>query len=268
MTGVTGRKKIRSEPRDRGAFVTERLYGDLAGWWPVISPPSEYAEEAALYMEMIQASAHRKVREVLELGSGGGNNASYMKRSFAMTLVEPADGMREISRKLNPECIHLPGDMRHVRLERTFDAVFVHDAVMYMTTEDDLRAALETVATHLAPGGVALVAPDATAETFSESTEHGGSEDESSRRARYLQWTLPPDPGERAYTVHYVFLLREPEGEAEGSVSVVHDIHREGLFPRATWLRLFRDVGLVAEIVPRTIEGEEYDSFVAVRTVQ
>jgi SAM-dependent methyltransferase len=241
--------------------VTERLYGDLADWWPVISPPSEYAEEAALYVEMIQASARRPVREVLELGSGGGNNASHMKHSFAMTLVEPADGMRKISRQLNPECIHLPGDMRRVRLERTFDAVFVHDAVMYMTSEDDLRAALETVGAHLAPGGVALVAPDATAETFSESTEHGGGEDEGGRRARYLEWTLPPDPDEATYTVHYVFLLREPDG----SMHVAHDVHREGLFPRATWLRLFRDVGLVAEIVPRTIEGETYDSFVAVR---
>jgi trans-aconitate methyltransferase len=241
--------------------VTERLYSDLAGWWPVISPPSEYAEEAALYVEMIQASVHRPVHEVFELGSGGGNNASHMKRSFAMTLVEPADGMREVSRKLNPECTHLPGDMRHVRLGRTFDAVFVHDAVMYMTNEDDLRAALQTVATHLAPGGVALVAPDATAETFSESTAHGGSEDESGRQARYLEWTLPPEREGPSYTVHYVFMLRE----SKGSVRVVHDVHREGLFPRATWLRLFREVGLIAEIVPRTIEGTEYDSFVAVR---
>jgi SAM-dependent methyltransferase len=243
--------------------VKERLYSDLAGWWPVISPPSEYAEEAALYVEMIRSTARRPVREVLELGSGGGNNASHMKRSFVMTLVEPADGMRRVSRNLNPECVHLPGDMRHVRLERTFDAVFVHDAVMYMRTEDDLRAALLTVATHLAPGGVALVAPDATAETFSESTEHGGSEDGSGRQARYLEWTLPPESEELCYSVHYVFLLREPEG----SVHVVHDVHREGLFPRATWLRLFREVGLVAELVPRTIEGKEYDSFVAVGAV-
>ena len=242
--------------------MTERLYGDIADWWPVISPPSEYAEEAALYVEMIRASARRPVREVLELGSGGGNNASYMKRAFAMTLVEPADRMREISRKLNPECTHLKGDMRSVRLGRTFDTVFVHDAVMYMRTEDDLRAALETVAVHLAPGGVALVAPDATREEFSEATEHGGGEDDSGRRARYLEWTLPPEPGESTYTVHYAFLLHEPDGR----VRVAHDVHREGLFPRATWLGLFEEVGLAATLVPRTIEGEEYDSFVAVRT--
>jgi SAM-dependent methyltransferase len=241
--------------------VTERFYYDIADWWPVISPPAEYAEEAELYTDMIRASARRPVREVLELGSGGGNNASHMKRAFDMTLVEPSEGMRENSRKLNPECEHLAGDMRDVRLGRTFDAVFVHDAVVYMTTEDELRAALETVAVHLSPDGVALVAPDATSESFTEATEHGGGEDDASgRRARYLEWTLPPESGETTYTVHYAFMLRE----ADGSVRVVHDVHREGLFPRATWLRLFREVGLEAELAPRTIEGREYDAFVAV----
>ena len=241
--------------------MNERLYDDIAGWWPVISPPAEYAEEAALYVDMIGPRANRQVREVLELGSGGGNNASHMKRAFDMTLVEPSDRMRENSRKLNPECEHLPGDMRHVRLGRTFDAVFLHDAVMYMTTEEDLRAALETVAVHLARDGVALVAPDATTESFTATTDHGGGKDEKGRQARYLEWTLPPGPDGPTYTVHYVFVLRD----VDGAVRVVHDVHREGVFPRATWLRLFREVGMDAELVMRTIEGQEYDSFVAVR---
>ena len=238
-----------------------RLYEDLADWWQVISPPSEYAEEAALYVDTIRDAARRPVREVLELGSGGGNNASHMKRAFALTLVEPAERMRELSRALNPECAHVTGDMRDVRLGRTFDAVFVHDAVMYMTTEDDLRAALATVAAHLAPGGVALVAPDATTETFSGATEHGGGEDASGRRARYLGWTLPPSPGGTSFETHYAFLLREPDG----TVRVAHDLHHEGIFPRATWLGLFREVGLAAGLAPREIEGVQYDSFVAFR---
>src|SRR5918998_4989393 len=237
------------------------LYDSLADWWPVISPPSEYAEEAELYVETIQSAARRQVREVLELGSGGGNNASHMKRAFTRTLVEPAEKMRELSHALNPECTHVAGDMRDLRLGRTFDAVFVHDAVMYMTIEDDLRAALATVAAHLAPGGVALVAPDATTETFREATEHGGGEDASGRRARYLRWTLPPEPGETSYATHYTFLLRTPDG----TVRAAHDVHREGLFPRATWLRLFGEVGLAASLAPRAIEGVEYDSFIAFR---
>ncbi len=113
---------------------------------------------------------------------------------------------------------------------------------------------------HLAPGGVALVAPDAPAEGFLEATEHGG-EGEGGRRARYLQWTLPPSPGRTSFETHYAFLLRE----SDESVRAALDVHREGLFPRSTWLRVFGEVGLAASLSPRMFEGVEYDSFVAER---
>src|SRR6185369_9620939 len=89
---------------------------------------------------------------LLELGSGGGNNASHLKAHFKMTLVDISEGMLELSRKLNPECEHFPGDMKSLRLGRVFDGVFIHDAVMYMPTEADLRLALETASTHCKHG--------------------------------------------------------------------------------------------------------------------
>ena len=55
---------------------------------------------------------------------------------------------------------HLQGDMRTLRLGRQFDAVFVHDAIEYMTTEDELRQAVATVYAHCRPGGVAVLVPD------------------------------------------------------------------------------------------------------------
>lgn len=63
-----------------------------------------------------------------------------MKRRFDMTPVEPADRMREPSRRLNAGCGHLPGDTRTVGLGRLFDAV------VYVTAEGDLRADPATVA--------------------------------------------------------------------------------------------------------------------------
>jgi SAM-dependent methyltransferase len=243
-----------------------KLYEELADWWPLISAPAHYAEEAAEYLRLFRAAATGPLREVLELGSGGGNNASHLKREFKLTLVEPSEGMRKVSRALNPECEHLPGDMRTVRLGRVFDAVFVHDAVEYMNTEADLRAALETVSIHLRPGGVAQVAPDATTETFEpgESVE-GGDEppgpDGRSRSVRYLMWTLPLEPGSTVSTEHFALLLRE----RDGSVRAVHDVHHFGVFSRAAWLRLFDEVGLDARLESRTIEGTQYDTFVAIK---
>jgi trans-aconitate methyltransferase len=79
--------------------------------------------------------------------------AADPKARFSVVLVDRSPGMLEVSRALNPECDHVEGDMRTVRLGRQFDCVFVHDAVCYMTTEADLRAAIETAYVHCAPGG-------------------------------------------------------------------------------------------------------------------
>ncbi len=125
-----------------------KLYAELADWWPLLSSPAEYEEEAAFYSAALTAACDRPPETVLELGSGGGNNASHMKRHFRMTLVDPSPGMLAVSRVLNPDLEHVEGDMRTVRLGRQFDAVFIHDAVVYMTSEADVRRAIETARVH------------------------------------------------------------------------------------------------------------------------
>jgi SAM-dependent methyltransferase len=238
-----------------------KLYDELASWWPVMSPPADYEEEAAFYANTLAAACDRPPRLVLELGSGGGNNASHMKARFAMVLVEPSPGMLALSRALNPECEHVQGDMRTVRLDRQFDAVFVHDAVCYMTTEDDVRQAIDTAFLHCAPGGAALFCPDHVRENFEPSTDHGGHDGET-RSLRYLEWTWDPDPADTTYLVDYVYLLRGPDG----TVRAEHDRHVEGLFSRDTWLRLLSEAGFVPRVVPfdhSELEPDSYEVFVA-----
>jgi SAM-dependent methyltransferase len=239
-----------------------RFYGDLALWWPLISPPEHYEEEAAFIATVLE-SASIPVRDVLELGSGGGHNASYLKARFVMTLVDLSDQMLEVSRRLNPECEHHRGDMRTMRLGRHFDAVFVHDAVDYMVTEEDLRQAMETAFEHCRPGGVAVFVPDRTTEIFEEETDHGGTDGAGGRGARYLEWTWDPDPDDSWIQTEYVLLLRD----ADGSVQVVHESHRTGLFARADWLRLLTEAGFEPEVVPEvtTEERTPRDLFVGHR---
>ena len=79
---------------------------------------------SAFYQKTLLAACERTPRTLLELGSGGGNNASYLKARFQMVLVDRSSGMLAVSRALNPECEHVEGDMRTVRLGRQFDGVF------------------------------------------------------------------------------------------------------------------------------------------------
>ncbi|MBX9775270.1 MAG: class I SAM-dependent methyltransferase [Xanthobacteraceae bacterium] len=188
---------------------------------------------------LLRGALGRVPATLLELGSGGGNNALHLKRHATMTLVDLAPDMLAMSRKLNPDLEHIAGDMRTVRLGRTFDAVFIHDAIMYMLTEDDLAAALTTAYVHLKVGGAVLVMPDCVSETYVPSVEDGGEDGEDGRAMRYLIWTHPPVAGTTAFCEDFAMLLRKPDG----TVECVHDRHLFGVFSRAQWQAAFRRAG-------------------------
>ncbi len=238
-----------------------KLYTELAPWFPIPTAPSEYAQEASRYRAVFEGLAPPP-RTLLELGSGGGNNASHLKARFEMTLVDLSEDMLGVSRRLNPECEHVQGDMRSVRLGRLFDAVFVHDAVMYLTTEEDLKRAIETAFVHTRPGGAALFVPDCLRETYRDTTDRGGN-DAGMRSLRYLEWSWDPDPSDSTFRTDFAYLLRDENG----SVTCVYDMHQLGLFSRETWLALFVQVGFAPRSVHLDIgdEGEVYEGFLAVK---
>ena len=233
-----------------------KLYGELSEWWPIFSSPDGYREEAAFFARALRASGDPAPRTVLELGSGGGNSAFHLKKRFAMTLVDLSPHMLAVSRALNPECEHIEGDIRTVRLGRTFDAVYVYDAICHMTTEADLRAVFETAFVHLRPGGVALFVPDFVRETFVENTDHGGNDTERGS-VRFLQWTTDPDPRDTTYLVDFAILIRDGQGQTR----LVHDRHVYGLFPRSRWRGLMREVGFEV----KKLDGFERDLFMGRR---
>lgn len=229
---------------DEPLSADHRLYADLARWWPLISPPDEYVDEAAFVATLLR-SASIPVRHVLELGSGGGHNAVHLKTQFAMTLVDLSEEMLAVSRQLNPDCEHHQGDMRTVRLGRVFDAVFVHDPVDYMTSDADLRQAIDTAYAHCLPGGITIFIPDHTVENFTPTSGHGGIDTDDGRGARYLDWTWDPDSADTWVQTEYAFLLRD----ADGSVDLVHETHRTGLFSRGAWLQMISDAGFEQAVV-------------------
>ncbi|HYF39883.1 MAG TPA: class I SAM-dependent methyltransferase, partial [Gemmatimonadales bacterium] len=163
------------------------LYHSLAAWWPLLSPPSEYAEEASDLLSRLPPVPAGSAPTLLELGSGGGSLASHLKAHFRLTLTDLSREMLAVSRAVNPECEHLHGDMRSLRLQREFDIVLIHDAIMYATEPEEVRATLRTAATHCRSGGVVVVLPDYVRENFTPGTDHGGHDAPDGRGLRYLE---------------------------------------------------------------------------------
>lgn len=219
-----------------------RMYSDLAVWWPLLSPPAEYVEEAADLLPSILAAPDATPATLLELGSGGGSLAYHLKAHLRLTLSDLSPEMLAVSHAINPECEHVTGDMRTLDLGRTFDVVLIHDAVMYATTPADARAVLATAARHCRPGGAVVLIPDCVAETFEPDANTGGCDAPDGRGLRYLEWSWDPDPADCTYETVYAFVLRQ----ADGSVDSVHEVHRNGIFPRASWTAWLDEAGFAS----------------------
>lgn len=105
-----------------GPVTTLPMYGELAPWFHLLTPPEEYAGEAASVLRLLRQQVDGPLGTLLELGSGGGNIASHLRHELRLTLTDLSPAMLELSRKINPGIEHVVGDMRSLRLGRTFDA--------------------------------------------------------------------------------------------------------------------------------------------------
>jgi hypothetical protein len=229
------------------------LYSELTPWYRLLDPPADPFDEATAYEHALMRGLIGDGETLLELGAGAGHNALHLKRRFRCTLTDVSEQMLGLSHQINPECEHILGDMRSLRLHRMFDTVFVHDAVCYLTSEEELLAAATTAFLHTRPGGAALFAPDHLRDTFTESTELIETDD-GTRALRCLAWTWDPNPADSLYTVDYAFLLRDG-----AAMKAVHDRHDEGLFPELTWRRILASAGYEVETISRPVDDDVTD---------
>ena len=69
--------------------MTYKLYTELGTWWPLLSPPGDYLDEASFFHEVLVAAGLPPVPTLLELGCGGSNNALHLTTHFArVTLTD------------------------------------------------------------------------------------------------------------------------------------------------------------------------------------
>ncbi len=227
-------------------MTTPRLYDDLAYLWPILSPPDHYTAESSVLRGLIEKhfeGSHDQRRSVLELGAGGGHTLVHLIDAYDCTAVDLSEPMLENCRELVPQAETLVGDMRTVRLDRKFDAVFIHDAIDYMVSEAEVRQALETAAAHLEPGGLCVIAPTYTRETFIDGEVADDGTTTDSQELTYFTYVHDPDPMDDTFEMILLYLIRDMNTRA---VELVEDRHTCGLFSNDQWLAWIEDAGFDA----------------------
>jgi SAM-dependent methyltransferase len=137
-------------------------FEDYARYYDLLYGDKDYRRECDYLEKIFTRFARRPVRDILDLGCGtGGHSLLLAGRGYGVTGVDiSAEMLKEARAKARRSRLDLSlrrGDIRKVRLGRSFDAVVSLFAVMGYQTEDrDVRRALETAARHLRPGGLVV----------------------------------------------------------------------------------------------------------------
>jgi len=215
-----------------------RLYNDLFWTWPIISPPEDYIEEGEFFIKQIRKYQKSEVKTLLNLGSGGGHVDWVLKREFQITGIDLSDNMLNLARGLNPEAEYIRGDMRTVRLDRIFDAVIFHDAINYMTTPEDLKAAFRTAYEHLKSGGLLLTFVEEWKERFVQNKGNIFTKTKDDIEITFMDNCYDPDPSDTEYEYTIVYLIRKNK-----KLDIQYDFHRAGLFPLDFWQFSLNEVG-------------------------
>ena len=155
-----------------------------------------------------------------------------------MTGVDLSEGMLEIARKRNPEIQYLHGDMRTVRLDRKFDVVAIPDSIMYMTTLEDLNAALSNAVAHLKLGGVLLVVAHTKEEFRNNNFAYTGENDNTHITVLENNHII----SDTTYEAAMIYLIRQ-----DGHLEIYHEVHTLGLFPFDEWMGIFDKLHLKVE---------------------
>jgi hypothetical protein len=235
-----------------------RLYSDLAKWWPLISPPKEYVEEAEILLAILREKLGPGRHTLLDLGVGGGHHLVPLLNDFDATGV---DLSAEMLAHLPPSVEPQVGDMRSVRLQKQFDAVLIHDAVSYLLSEEDLEATIVTAKAHLKTGGVLIMCPDWFEENFPNEFVYHERHLCGETRLTYIEYIHDPAPGDTMVELIMFILVNE-----EGRLRIEQDRHTLGLFPKATWLKRIYEAGFEVETKPfvKAVWGAELDVLVGV----
>ena len=215
-----------------------RLYEDLAWLWPVWEDVGVYRDESEFFARLIKKHAKIKVRTLLDMGCGGGKNTFHLKRHFEVTGIDISKPMLGNARKLNPECKFRSADIRDFDLKRRFDAIFINDATIYMTTQRDLLRVFRAAHRHLEPGGVMITQPHECKERFEQNETTIWKAKVDCTDVTFIENQYDPNPKDGTYEKTFVYLIRK-----RGKLRVEQDIHLCGLFPLETWRRSLRTAG-------------------------
>ncbi len=198
----------------------------------------DYAGEAAAVAALVRA-ARPGAAALLDAACGPGSHLAHFAREFPhVEGLDLSGSMVAFTRDRLPGVpVHL-GDLRDFDLGRRFDAITcLFCSISEVGDRAGVAAALRTFARHLEPGGVLVVEPWWSPETFLPGRVAATTVEVDGRTISRMSHAVDQGDGTSRSSVHYVV------GEPGTGVSHFADEHVLPLIPRDDYERAMVEAG-------------------------
>jgi SAM-dependent methyltransferase len=170
----------------------------------------DYGAEVEKLTAFIRQYSRSTGNRLLDVACGTGLHLSYLKQHFKVEGLDLDEQLVTIARQRNPEVSLHQADMTDFDLGRPFDIVTcLFSSIGYVKTLDNLSRAVQCMAHHLAPGGVLLIEPWFTPETWRPGTVHARFMDEPDPKIARINTSFVEG---RLSIMDMHYLIGTPEG--------------------------------------------------------
>ncbi len=131
------------------------------------SKGKDYPAEAEYLHAIIRRNRRSGGNELLDVACGTGGHIGPLSKDYSVTGLDLDPGMVAYARVRHPGVDIVEGDMISFDLGRKFDVVVsLFSSIGYTKTLEMMTQAIGCMAEHLHPGGVLIVEPWLTPDTF------------------------------------------------------------------------------------------------------
>lgn len=143
------------------------LYSQFAEYYDILHADKDYAGEVNKLKRLISRHKKSNGNALLDVGCGTGRHISYFREDFSCTGIDLNESMLKVARKKVRDAIFRQADMAEFKLSKKFDAIVcLYCTIAYSLDIKTLRKTLVNFENHLKPGGVVIIEPYFTNETF------------------------------------------------------------------------------------------------------
>lgn len=209
----------------------------LADVYDAIYSGKDYDRDAAYVLDVIRQH-HPGARTLLETACGTGQFLRRFQPRLAVSGLDISPGMLARAASRVPDAELYSGDMADFSLDRNYDVVCcLFRSIAYLKSADRLAASVSTMSRHLAPGGIIIIEPFFTPETFWSGKLTSNHHHDDSMDITWMYASERPSARLGRYLIHFLV------GNAAGVEHFVED-HQLGLFTPADFSAAFAQAGL------------------------